>query len=117
MRTKEQPMTKRRAQTPADEGSGQAAVWIDHDHAVISDRRPDGGERVEVLDRAPAETEATFEARTIDEIGDRERIVVSGPVFARTGFERAYTKVTHRPDRLVDVEPNRPEARRSRRPF
>jgi hypothetical protein len=32
-------------------------------------------------------------------------VTVAGPAFARTSFERALVAVTHRPDRIVDVEP------------
>jgi len=31
---------------------------------------------------------------------------VSGPADVRTRFDRAYVAVTHRPDRLVDIEPS-----------
>ena len=86
-------------------GPTEAVVYIDHDEAVILGREADGREVIEVLDREPAETEAAFEGRTVDEVVDRERVVVSGPAYARTGFERAYVKVTHRPDRIVDREP------------
>lgn len=82
-----------------------AAVWIDHDEAVIVETGPDDRQSVEVLVRGPGEAEATFEARAIDEVIDEQRVVVSGPPDTRLGFERAYVAVTHRPDRLADVEP------------
>ncbi|HEX7472612.1 MAG TPA: hypothetical protein VF323_05990 [Candidatus Limnocylindrales bacterium] len=72
---------------------------------MIVDERSDGQKAVEHLHRAPAESEATFDVRAIDEVIDRERVVVSGPSDARLEFERAYVAVTHRPDRLTDVEP------------
>ena len=83
----------------------KVVVWIDHDQAFIVGQRPDGRESVELVDRAPGETEADFEARTVGEVVDDEQVVVSGPAYARTDFERAYVAVTHRPDRLVDLEP------------
>jgi hypothetical protein len=46
---------------------------------------------------------------------DEERVVVSGPADVRTQFDRAYVAVTHRPDRLVDVEPSAPGPRKARR--
>jgi hypothetical protein len=49
----------------------------------------------------------------VDQVVDEERVVVSGPAFARTDFERAYTALTYRPDRLVDVEP-KTRARKNR---
>ena len=81
-----------------------AVVWIDHDRAIIVGRGP-GGHSVQVVDRLPAEREARFEARAIGAILDRDRVIVSGPAYARTDFERVYVAMTHRPDRLVDVQP------------
>jgi hypothetical protein len=43
----------------------------------------------------------------VHEVVDEDRLIVSGPTNARTDFERAYVAMTHRPDRLVDVEPTR----------
>jgi hypothetical protein len=81
-----------------------AGVWIDHEQALVVGHEPDGAEMVDVLDRAPAESEAAFDARVIDEVIDEDRLLVAGPEFARIGFEREYVAVTHRPERLVDVE-------------
>jgi hypothetical protein len=83
----------------------KVVVWIDHDQAFLVGQGPDGRENVELVNRAANESEADFEARTVGEVVDDERVVVSGPAYARTDFERAYVAVTHRPDRLVDVEP------------
>jgi hypothetical protein len=87
-----------RAEPPTDE----AQIWIDHDHAVISGA-PHAHDTVELLEREPDESEARFEARAVHEVEGEPRIVVSGPAFARTGFERAYVAITHRPDRLVET--------------
>lgn len=89
-------------------------MWIDGRQAIIVGREGEGDETVEVVTREPAETDEAFEARAVGEVADEERITVSGRADARTAFERAYVAVTHRPDRLVDVEPSRP-ARRPRR--
>lgn len=94
----------------------KVVVWIDHDQAFIVGQDPDGRETVELVDRAPDETEADFEARTVGEVVDDEQVVVSGPAYARTDFERAYVAVTHRPDRLVDVEPETTPTRKVRQP-
>ena len=94
----------------------KVVVWIDHDQAFIVGQAPDGGETVELVDRAPGETEADFEARTVGEVVDEEQVVVSGPAYARTDFERAYVAVTHRPDRLVDLEPETTPIAKVRRP-
>jgi hypothetical protein len=85
---------------PAD-----AMIWIDHQQAIIATRHGDGSPIVERLGRGPFEPEASFEARAVDELVDAGTVTVSGPAFARTSFERALVAVTHRPDRIVDVEP------------
>jgi hypothetical protein len=95
--------TKVGAHTPQE-----ALVWIDHERALIAEREVDGSETVEVLERADSESEPAFESRTVDEIAEATRVVVTGPAFARTGFERQYVATTRRPDRLLDVEPDRP---------
>lgn len=87
-------------------GRSQATVWIDHNQAVIVDREPDQAETVEILTRGMYESEASFERRAVGEISGDDRVVVTGPAYARTEFERAYVALTHRPDRLVDVEPH-----------
>ncbi len=103
--------------TAADVRSAhRVVVWIDHDQAFIVGQGPDGRETVVLVDRAQGETEAEFEARTVGEVVDDERVVVSGPAHARTDFERAYVAVTHRPDRLVDVEPDTTPTSKVRQP-
>ena len=81
----------------------EAAVWIDEGQALIVARGPDSEESIELIDRLPGESIVTFEARTVDEVLDEDRIFVRGPADARLEFERSYTTVTHRPDRIVDV--------------
>lgn len=98
-------MTTWRTSNRSDEPCGEAVVWIDHDRAVIVEQGADGRERVELLNRLAVESEAVFGARAVDQILDRGRVAVSGPASARTDFERTYVAVTHRPDRLIDVEP------------
>jgi hypothetical protein len=83
-----------------------AIVWIDRETAIITDLDP-GGERpplVECLARGAGEPATSFEARAIDEVLDDELVAVSGPLSARLSFERRFVSITHRPDRLVDVE-------------
>lgn len=81
----------------------EAAVWIDRGQALIVARGPDREEWVEVVERMPGESIITFEVRTVDEVLDEDRIVVRGAATDRLEFERTYTAVTHRPDRIVDV--------------
>jgi hypothetical protein len=91
----------RRATRPAN----VALVWIDHERAVIVSDEAGGKGVVECLARGQDETVNQFEARTVDQVVDEEHVVVTGPAIARTSFERVYVAVTHRPDRLVDIEP------------
>jgi hypothetical protein len=94
--------TRRRAASAAPRRD--SAVWIDQDKAVITQGGQDESQTVEVLVRGPSEDEALFDIRTIDEVLDRQRVVVSGPPDKRLEFERAYVALTHRPDRLTDDE-------------
>lgn len=108
-------MTTRRATTDV-RPARKVVVWIDHDQAFIVGQGLDGREQVELVDRIAGESEADFEARTVGEVVDEEQVVVSGPAYARTDFERAYVAVTHRPDRLIDVEPETAPAPKVRQP-
>ena len=82
-----------------------AMVWIDDRQAIITTVSRDGRPLVEQLGRGPLEAEATFDARTVDAVLDRDPVAVAGPAFARVAFERAFVAVTHRPERLLDIEP------------
>jgi hypothetical protein len=107
-------MTSQRVLEPTTVRRRQALVWIDHDQAVIVEQGLSGRNEVELLNRRAAETEAMFDVRAVEAVVDRDRVVVSGPAHARTDFERAYVAMTRRPDRLIDVEPNRAAARSHR---
>jgi hypothetical protein len=95
-------MTTRRKLPQTSPSTEETQVWIDHEHAVISGAAH-AHDTVELLEREPGESEARFEARAVHEVADEPKIVVSGPAFARTGFERAYVAITHRPDRLAEA--------------
>ena len=83
-----------------------AVVWIDERQAIITTAADDGRPMVERLGRGPGEAEAAFDARTVDAVLHRDPVAVTGPAFARVAFERAFVAVTHRPERLLDVEPD-----------
>ena len=69
---------------------------------------PDGSERVEVLERTLIERPRAPSRRgRPTPVLDIDRVLVSGPADIRTDFERVYVGITHRPDRLVDLEPAR----------
>ena len=80
----------------------ESAVWIDDHRAVVVQGGPDDRPIIEILTRGSAEEISRFEARTVDQVIDAPRVVVSGPPGSRVEFERAYVAVTHRPDRLAD---------------
>lgn len=82
-----------------------AVIWIDEHQAIITTAADDGRPVVEQLGRGPMEPELVFGARTVDAVLDRDPVAVTGPAFARVAFERAFVAVTHRPERLLDVEP------------
>jgi hypothetical protein len=107
-------MTNQRPPRRTKRAAREAIVWIDRDRAVIVEQGRYGDASVETLSRLPAESEGRFEARTIEEIGDHDRVVVAGSADARTSFERAFVTVTHRPDRLVDLESRVPPPRDKR---
>ena len=86
-------------------GSG-AVVWIDDRQAIIATAAPDGRPVVDQLGRGPMETESAFDARTVGALLDRDQVAVSGPLFSRVAFERTFVAVTHRPERLLDGEPD-----------
>ncbi len=100
-------MEPRLTNETADGTRSEAVVWIDREQALIVAGARDGTERVEILDRALIETAAAFEARAADAVLGADRVLVSGPAEIRTDFERTYVAITHRPDRLVDLEPTR----------
>jgi hypothetical protein len=88
------------------------SMWLDHDQAVIVSQETAGGQNdVGVRVRERSESEPAFQARIVEDLVDDEQVLVGGPDDVRTAFDRAYVAVTHRPDRLVDVEqPGRPKA-------
>lgn len=97
-------LTSARSIGRAGRRAGSAAVaWIDRRHAVIA--RTDGRRPTSVtIVAGPDPTRRPFLARVVDEIGDRERVMVLGSDEMRVELEREYVAVSHRPDRLLDVE-------------
>ena len=97
-------MTRRRVST-AREPQADATIWLDHDEAAILGRAPGEPERFGALARDLDESVDEFEHRALAEVLEEDRIVVTGPAYSRTEFERAYLALTQRPERLTDVEP------------
>ena len=56
----------------------------------------------------PVAGRAPFLARVVDEIGDRDRVLILGPDAMRVELEREYVAIFHRPDRILDVEASGP---------
>jgi len=90
---------------PSSPPTEDAIVWIDPDQAIVFCHLSDGKQTVDVLQRVPSESPVQFRARTVDQVADEPRVLVSGSAGDRTAFERTYVAITHRPDRLADVEP------------
>jgi hypothetical protein len=90
-----------------------AFTWIDRHHALVARTMPSGAIDVTELDLPGFEQdEAQTLTRVADLIGDRERVIITGPRAVRTALERQYVAIYHRPDRLIDVEPDGPMTRR-----
>ncbi len=101
--------TRRTTRATLAHASG-AVTWIDSSGAVIATRGAGGGVSVRVVRRDPGSVVAPvpFLARVVDEIGDRDRIVIMGPDAMRVELEREYVTIFRRPDRIVDVEASGP---------
>lgn len=84
-------------------GASAAVAWIDAHHAVVARTDEAGSSRVEIDADALGGT-VPYLARVVDEIGDRERVVILGPDAMRVELEREYVAINHRPERLLDVE-------------
>lgn len=83
-----------------------AVAWIDAHHAMIARTDRDGGGRVTLAAIAP--DTRPYLARIVDEIGDRDRVLILGPDALRVELEREYVAIFRRPDRLIDVDEAEP---------
>ena len=87
-----------------------AVAWIDRDRAVVARSAATGKPVVHELYRVPprpakaGKAVGPFLARVVDEIGERDRVVIVGPNSMRVELEREYVAINRHPDRLVDVE-------------
>ncbi len=86
-------------------GPSGAVAWIDTNRALIARTSSAGG--IDIREVRPADRRGElgpYLARVVDEIGDRDRIVILGPDAMRVELEREYVTINRRPDRLLDVE-------------
>lgn len=60
---------------------------------IASDREPT---LIVDSEAAGRDADSAFEQHPIDDVIDADRVVVTGPKFARTRFERAYAALTRR---------------------
>jgi hypothetical protein len=96
---------------PPSLGSGRprhetaAITWIGQDHAIVARRWATDEIEVAEIDRDTADDGQRFLARIAHEIGDPDHVLVMGTESLRLELEREYVTVSHRPDRLMDVEP------------
>jgi hypothetical protein len=106
-----QPQATRSTKTgPTLAHASGAVTWIDSSRAVIARTGTGGGVSVKVVRPDPelADEKIPFLIRVVDEIGDRERVVIMGPDAMRVELEREYVTIFKRPDRLLDVESSGP---------
>jgi hypothetical protein len=88
--------------TPSSLGGGR----LRHEtHAIVARRWATDEIDVAEIDREAADDGGRFLARIAHEIGDPDHLVVMGAEPLRLELEREYVILSHRPDRLVDVEP------------
>ena len=99
---------------PTAPEADEAIVWIDRGNALVVETDAIHEPAFVALSRELGESEESFLARTVHELGEATHVTVSGPASARLGLEREYVAVTHHPDRLVDVEPKAARATRTR---
>jgi len=84
-----------------------AVCWIDGANAIVAAMSRDG--RISTCEMNGGWLpEVTYLAQGVRLIGDRDRVTILVPGSMRLLLEREYVAVFHRPDRLVDVEPEGP---------
>jgi hypothetical protein len=89
-----------------------AITWVDRRRAIVARRTSRGAIDVEEFPFPPDEPGRLLAiAAVVHAIGESDRVVVMGPESARTRLEREYVAISHRPDRLVDVEREGPVSR------
>jgi hypothetical protein len=89
--------------------SPTAVVWISGRRAdvAVADRDDICGITSTTVERE-IESEADFVTRIVSAVGDSERLLVLGPASRRLAVQRAYVAISHRPDRLVELERHGP---------
>jgi hypothetical protein len=78
-------------------------VLVDNRRAIVAARDQTGRISTSEIGRT-WRSESAFLAQVISRVGDSGRVVVLGPSSARLALEREYVAISHRPDRLVDLE-------------
>jgi len=109
--TKQAQATRKQASTRSVVGHPSGAVtWIDSTRAIVARTGRNGRISVSVVRPDPelVDERIPFLNRVVDEIGDRDRVVIMGPDAMRVELEREYVSIFQRPDRIVDVEASGP---------
>jgi len=89
-----------------------AITWIDRRSAIVARRTPRGAIDIEEFALPPDEPGQSLAVASVAHaIVESDRVVVLGPQPARTRLEREFVAISHRPDRLVDVEREGPVSR------
>jgi hypothetical protein len=91
---------------PSAHVDSAAVVWVSRREAIVA-RLVDGRETTSWIVRHWTEPQPAYLHRIVHEVGDRERVLILGSEMTRLELERAHVSTYHRPDRLVDVEPDR----------
>ncbi len=84
----------------------EAVVWVGRFRALVA-RRGAADDEVLVEEMplppsGPGRSERL--AQVVHSLRDCDRVRVAGGPWERTGFEREYVAIVHRPDRLVDLD-------------
>ncbi len=80
-----------------------AVTWVDGRHALIAHTTTTGADVVEVQPPNGDCLCPEYLSRVVDEIGDRERVLVLGPEAFRVMLEREYVAISGRPDRILEA--------------
>jgi hypothetical protein len=83
--------------------AASAVVWINGRQAVVVAMSYEGCISTCEIGRGWL-SQASYLARVVREIGDRQRVLILGPRTIRLALEREYVSMVRRADRFVDVE-------------
>jgi len=83
---------------------GDALVWVDKERVILAEPGPAGFRIEEQVLKGDEASELETLAGVARQVEDRDHVFVGGSADGRLAFEREYVSLSHRPDRLVDVD-------------